>query len=53
MEVIRFVPTPQLLILAPWSFREAIRFSSRSLEAEITASVKPAASSIFLAFLDR
>ena len=45
--------TPQELMAAPCNFRLLIRFSSRSLEAEITASLKPAASNIFFAFLDR
>ena len=39
LEVIRFVPTPQEVICAPWLFRLSIRYSSKSLEAEITASV--------------
>ena len=47
-----FVPTPQEVIAAPWSFRLVIRYSSRSLEAEMTASGKPASSSIFRAFFD-
>lgn len=50
LAVIRLVPTPQELMAAPCIFRELIRFSSRSLEAEITASGKPASVSIFLAF---
>ena len=53
LAVIRLVPTPQELMVAPCIFRELIRFSSRSLEAEITASGNPASFSIFLAFLDR
>ena len=53
MEVIRLVPTPQELMAAPWAFRLLIKSSSRSLEAEMTASLKPASSSICLAFLDR
>ena len=53
LAVIKLVPTPQELMAAPCIFRELIRFSSRSLEAEMTASEKPASSSIFLAFLER
>ena len=34
LAVIRLVPTPQELMVAPCIFRELIRFSSRSLEAE-------------------
>ena len=33
--VMRLVPTPQELILAPWVFRLSMRYSSRSLEAEM------------------
>ena len=40
------VPTPQELILASWAFRLSIRYSSRSLDAEMVASSKPAAASI-------
>ena len=45
--------TPQELMAAPWFLRLEISPSSRSLEAEITASVKPSASSIFFASLER
>ena len=51
--VIMLVPTPQELMVAPCSFRDWIRFSSRSLEAEMMASVKPSASRAALTFLDR
>ena len=44
--VISLVPTPQELILASWAFRLSIRYSSRSLDAEMVASSKPAAASI-------
>ena len=50
--MIIFVPTPQEVMAAPWFFRLVIRYSSRSLEAEMTASGKPASSSILRAFLD-
>ena len=53
LEVMRFVPTPQESIHAPWDKRESIKYSSKSLEAQIEASVKPASSSIFLAFFER
>ena len=53
MEVMRLVPTPQESMLGTLRvFRQSIKYSSRSLEAQIPASVKPASSSIFLAFLD-
>ena len=52
LEVMRLVPTPQeLMAWRPESSSCAIRYSSRSLEAEMTASGKPAASSIFLRLL--
>ena len=38
--------TSQELILASWAFRLSIRYSSRSLDAEMVASSKPAAASI-------
>ena len=53
MEVIKLVPTPQDVIMAPWNFRLSIRYSSRSFEAEMTASAKPASSSIRRASLER
>ena len=53
LEVIRLVPTPQELMVAPWIFKLSIRYSSRSFEAEMVAAGKPASSSIFFAFLDR
>ena len=38
LEVIRLVPTPHEVIAAPCVFKESIRYSSKSLEAEIMAS---------------
>ena len=52
-DVIRLVPTPQEVIAAPCVLRESIRYSSRSLEADIIASGKPASSNIRRAFLER
>ena len=51
--VMRFVPTPQDVIFAPCCFSESIRYSSRSEEAEMTAFLKPASSSILRAFFER
>ena len=50
--VISLVPTPHESILAFFYFSEDIKFSSKSEDATILASLKPAASSIFLAFFD-
>ena len=52
-EVINFVPTPHEVIGAPCAFKLEIRFSSRSPEAAMTASGKPASLSIIRAFLVR
>ena len=53
LEVIKFVPTPQEVIADPCVFKLSIRYSSKSLEAEITASENPASSNIFLASFDK
>ena len=50
--VISLVPTPQESMLAFCSLSEDIRFSSRSEDATMLASLNPASSSIFLAFFD-
>ena len=52
-EVIRLVPTPHEPMAAPCALSDSIRYSSRSLDAHMTASGNPASSSIFLAFFER
>ena len=51
--VIRLVPTPHEPMAAPCALSDSIRYSSRSLDAHMTASGNPASSSIFLAFFER
>ena len=53
LEVMSRSPTPKESILAPWSSRSRMIYSSRELEATMEHSVSPAASSIFRAFRDR
>ena len=53
LEVMSRSPTPKESILAPWSSRSRMIYSSRELEATILHSVSPAASSILRAFRDR
>ncbi|MNY21503.1 hypothetical protein D3C86_1550540 [compost metagenome] len=51
--VISWVPMPQLSILAPWAFSPAMMCSSKSLDATIFTSGKPASSSMRRACWDK
>ena len=51
--VMIFVPTPQLVTVQPCSFRDWMRYSSRSFEPEMMASGNPASVNMRLASLER